>query len=245
MPAENAAVIPLWPESRLDSIQRALARREELRANTLDMQALMADARAIRLKVLPNLSLTAQLQRNSINELNGTFNDNNLDKRTQLTGYTTFLGLTFDWKLLDGGIRNAEANATDAKARQTLAQEQLLRLRITKDVADAYATFVASKIQVDAARADVDASRRSLGSAIRNYEAGRTNDEGTTVVQALTKLQTALNIYRTLVADQNTSIYQLYRGTATWPSDAESLVRAQYQQWLAPPTAQPLPATKP
>jgi outer membrane protein TolC len=232
MPAEPAVVIPIWPESRVDSIQQALAEREELRANALEMQALLSDARAIRLKVLPTLALTAQLQRNALNEQGGAFNDNQFQSQTESIGYNTFLGLTFDWKLFDGGIRNAEANASDAKARQTLAQAELIRLRIGREVGDAYATFVASKIQVDAARADVDASSRSLESAIQTYEAGRHTDEGTTVVQALTKLQGALNAYRTLVGDQNTSVYQLYRGTSTWPKGTESLVEAQYQRWL-------------
>jgi outer membrane protein TolC len=251
MPAEPAVVIPIWPESRVDSIQQALAEREELRANALEMQALLSDARAIRLKVLPTLALTAQLQRNALNEQGGAFNDNQFQSQTESIGYNTFLGLTFDWKLFDGGIRNAEANASDAKARQTLAQAELIRLRIGKEVGDAYATFVASKIQVDAARADVDASTRSLESAIRTYEAGRHTDEGTTVVQALTKLQGALNTYRTLVGDQNTSIYQLYRGTSTWPKGTESLVEAQYQRWLpaisktAVPSSNGAPSTQP
>jgi outer membrane protein TolC len=153
--------------------------------------------------------------------------------------------VTFDWKLFDGGIRNAEANATEARARQRLAQGQQIRLSITKEVADAYSAFVASKIQVDAARTDVEASRRSLQSAIVQYESGRANDEGTSVVQALSKLQGALDTYRTLVADQNIAIYQLHRSTSTWPSDTENLVRAQYQQWLAPPATPPLPAVKP
>ncbi|MFM7464258.1 MAG: TolC family protein, partial [Cyanobium sp.] len=100
-------------------------------------------------------------------------------------------------------------------------------------------------IQVDAARTDVEASRRSLQSAIVKYESGRANDEGTSVVQALSKLQGALDTYRTLVADQNIAIYQLHRYTSAWPSDTENLVRAQYQQWLALPATPSLPADKP
>ena len=245
LPSEMAGVIPIWPLSRGDSIQQALAQREELRANALDIRALMSDARAIRRKVLPALALSGQVQRNNLTQQGGSFTDNLPGSLTRTTGYTTFLGLTFDWKVFDGGIRNAEANAIDAKTRQAQAQGDLNRLTVTREVTDAYAGFVASKILVDAARADVDASRRSLQAAISSYERGLHNDEGTTVVQAILKLQTALNTYRNLLAGQNTSIYQLYRSTATWPSETESLVRAQYQRWLAPPVAQPLPALKP
>jgi outer membrane protein TolC len=241
LPLEKPDLIPIWPLSRLNSIEAALLRREELRANALDVEALMSDARAIRLRVLPTLALSGQIQRNNVSEQGGTFNDNQLDNLKSISGYTTFVGLTFDWKLFDGGIRNADADATDAKSRQTLAQGQQTRLNITREVADAYAAFVASKIQVGAARADVNASRRSLQSALTDYAAGRHDDAGTTVVQALSKLQSALDTYRNLVADQNISIYQLYRTTSTWPEQTEALVEAQYQRWLAPtpPTATP------
>lgn len=246
LPSEKLDVIPIWPLSRGESIQQALERREELRANALEVKALMSESRAIRLKVFPDLSLSGQVQRNNLTQQGGAFTDNLPGSLTRTTGYSTFVGLTFDWKVLDGGIRQANANASDAKARQTESQGELLRLTITKEVADAYAGFVASKILVDAARADVDASRRSLQAAINSYEAGLHNDEGTTVVQAMLKLQSALNTYRNLVAGQNTSIYQLYRSTATWPSTTETLVKAQYQQWLAPSAAAPpLPTVKP
>lgn len=237
LPSEKPGVIPIWPHSRGESIQQALERREELRANALEVKALMSDSRAIRLKVLPDLSLSGQLQRNNLTQQGGSFTDNLPGSLTRTTGYTTFVGLTFDWKVLDGGIRQAKANASDAKARQTESQGALLRLTITREVTDAYAGFVASKILVDAARADVEASRRSLQAAISTYEAGLHNDEGTTVVQSMLKLQSALNTYRNLVAGQNTSIYQLYRSTATWPSATETLVRSQYRQWLAPAAA--------
>lgn len=246
LPSEKPGVIPSWPLSRAESIQLALERREELRANALEVKALMSDSRAIRLKVLPDLSLSGQVQRNNLTLQGGSFTDNLPGSLTRTTGYATFVGLTFDWKVLDGGIRQAKANASDAKARQTESQGALLGLTITKEVADAYAGFVASKILVDAARADVEASRRSLQAAITNYEAGLHNDEGTTVVQAMLKLQSALNTYRNLVAGQNISIHQLHRSTATWPSTTETLVRAQYQQWLAPAAAAPpRPTAKP
>jgi outer membrane protein TolC len=192
----------------------------------------MSDARAIRLRVLPALALSGQVQRNNWNQLTGSFNDNQLDERTRNTGTTTFVGLTFDWKLFDGGIRDADVNVAEAQARQTMAQGQLTQLRISKEVADAYAAFVASKIQVDAARADVDASRRSLQGAISRYASGAGDDAATTVVQALTKLQSALDTYRSLVSDQNVAIYQLYHFTSSWPGPTEALVRAQYRRWL-------------
>lgn len=244
LPSEPPAVIPIWQQTRLVSIEQALLRREELRANALEAEALMSDARAIRLRALPSLALSGQIQRLNFNLDGGSFNDDLPGTLTRSSGYTTFAGLTFDWKPFDGGIRNAEANATDARARQTVAQGEWDRLKITREVTDAYAAFVASKIQVDAARADVDASRRSLQSALADYAAGRHDDAGTTVVQALTKLQTALGTYRNLVADQNNSVYKLYRLTSTWPPESEPVVRAQYLRWLAPP-APPNPLSSP
>ncbi len=244
LPSEPPAVIPIWQQTRLVSIEQALLRREELRANALDVQALISDARAIRLRALPSLALSGQVQRQNFNLDGGSFNDDGPGTLTRSSGYTTFAGLTFDWKVFDGGIRNAEANATDAKARQTVAQGDLDRLQITREVTDAYASFVASRIQVDAARADVDASRRSFQSALADYAAGRHDDAGTTVVQSISKLQSALATYRNLVADQNNSVYKLYRLTSTWPPDTEPLLKAQYLRWLAPSAPANAPAAE-
>lgn len=244
LPSAKPDLLPLWPLSRADSLQRALKEREELQANALDVKALMSDARAIRLKMLPALALSGQVQRVSSNQQFGDFSDNLPGTLTRTSGYRSFVGLTFGWKVFDGGIREAEANATNALAEQSIAQGQQTRLNISTEVEDAYATFVASKILVDAARADVNASRRSLKSALEDYAAGRHDDAGTTVVQALSKLQSALDNYRKLVADQNSSIHQLYRYTASWPTQTEDLVKAQYQRWLpgyAPPPPRALP----
>lgn len=243
LPSEKPDLIPIWPLSRADSIRLALQQREELRANAWEFKALMSDARALRLKVLPALALSGQTQRISRNQVGDSFSNNGPGTLTRTSGYNTFVGLTFDWKVFDGGIRNAEANATEAKAQQTLEEDKLQRLDITQEVGDAYAQFVASKILVDAARADVSASRLSLKSALEDYAAGRHDDAGTTVVQALSKLQGALSNYRKLVADQNTSIYKLYRTTSTWPTPTEALVKAQYERWLPTSPAPALPGT--
>jgi outer membrane protein TolC len=122
-----------------------------------------------------------------------------------------------------------------------MEQGQLSRLTITRQVEDAYASFLASKILVDAARSDVAASRKSLQAALDEYNIGR-GDAGTTVVQALSKLQSALDSYRTLVTEQNLAIYQLNRYSATWPAQTKTLVDSQYQRWLPTALASPTPA---
>jgi outer membrane protein TolC len=236
LPSEQPAVVPAWSLSRADSIQRALRQREELQTNAWDVDALLSNARAIRLRALPAVALSSQVKRVVGNQAEGSLTGAVSGKLSRTSGFDTFFGLTFDWKVFDGGIRSAEANAVQARAQQTTAQGNLTRLSITRQVTDAYATYVASRILVDAARSDVNASRLSLQSALTDYEAGRHTDAGTSVVQALSKMQNALDTYRNLVAEQNISIYQLYRYTASWPQRTETLVNSQYGRWL-PPTA--------
>lgn len=243
LPSELPAVVPAWPLSRTDSIQRALERREELKANAWDGDALLSTARAIRLRALPAVALSTQVKRVVGNQQEGSLTGEVSSKISRTSGFDTFYGLTFDWKLFDGGIRSAEANAVQARAQQTLAQGNLSRLAITRQVADAYAAYVASRILVDAARSDVEASRLSLKSALDEYESGRQKDGGTTVVQALSKLQTALDTYRNLLADQNISVFQLQRFTASWPERTEAMLQSRYGRWLPSPTsAPPVPA---
>ena len=241
LPSSSPELVSPWPLSRAESIDLALAQREELQANAWDVKALMSAAQAIRNKALPSVSLASQLKRISANQQTGNLNGNVSGQLSRSSGYESFFGFTFDWKVFDGGIRSAESNAIRAKAEQSMEQGQLSRLTITRQVADAYATFVASKILVDAARGDVGASRKSLQAALDEYNRGR-GDAGTTVVQALSKLQSALDSYRTLVTEQNLAIYQLNRYSATWPGQTQTLVDSQYQRWLPTALANPTPA---
>jgi outer membrane protein TolC len=232
LPSELPAELPAWSWSREDSIQRALRQREELRANAWDVDALQSTARAIRLRALPAVALSTQVKRVVGTQQEGSLSGEVSGKISRTSGYDTFYGLTFDWKLFDGGIRSAEANAVQARAQQSIAQGNLSRLSIARQVTDAYAAYVASRILVDAARSDVNASRLSLQAALADYGSGRQSDAATTVVQALSKLQSALDNYRNLLADQNISIYQLQRFTASWPERTEAMVKERYERWL-------------
>jgi len=234
MPSSSPEVVAPWPLSRDQSIALALAQREELQANAWDVKALMNDAQAIRNRALPSIALASQLKRISSNQETGNLNGSVSGKLSRSSGYESFFGLTFDWKIFDGGIRSAESNAIQFKAEVSKEQGQLSRLSITRQIEDSYASFVASKILVDAASTDVNASRKSLQAALDEYNNGH-GDAGTTVVQALSKLQSALESYRTLVTEQNLSIYQLNRYSSTWPAQTKTLVESQYQRWL--PTA--------
>lgn len=240
LPSTAPELVSPWPLSRSQSIELALAQREELQANAWDVKALMSAAQAIRNKALPSVALASQLKRIAANQQTGNLNGNVSGQLSRNSGYESFFGFTFDWKIFDGGIRSAESNAIQAKAEQSMEQGKLSRLTITKQIEDAYASFVASKILVDAARSDVSASRKSLQAALDEYNIGR-GDAGTTVVQALSKLQSALESYRTLVTEQNLAIYQLSRYSATWPAQTQTLVDSQYQRWL--PTSLDSPST--
>jgi outer membrane protein TolC len=244
LPDAKSKEIGAWPLSRTDSIQQALARREELQANAWEVKALNDSATAIRLKVVPALALSAQVKRISANQQAGSLNGDMNGTLQRTAGFDSFLGLTFDWKIFDGGIRHAEANAVNARAQQSAEQGINTRLTIGRQVADSYATFVASKILVDAARADVKASRLSLAGALADYRAGLHNDAGTTVVQALSKLKSALDTYRTLLSDQNLAVHQLNRFTATWPGNTEQQLRQRFERWLPPAGQVPRPRTR-
>ena len=113
LPSEKPELLPAWTLSRMDSIQRALLRREELQANAWDVKALQSDARAIRLRALPALALSSQIKRVGGNVIAGTLTGGQSGTLTRSSGFESFVGLTFDWKVFDGGIRDAEANAKE------------------------------------------------------------------------------------------------------------------------------------
>jgi outer membrane protein TolC len=67
LPSSSPELVSPWPLSRDQSIELALAQREELQANAWDVKALIGAAQAIRNKALSSLSLASELQRISAN----------------------------------------------------------------------------------------------------------------------------------------------------------------------------------
>ena len=125
--------------------------------------------------------------------------------------------------------------AADALA---LAQADLDRLSVTRQVQDNHAALLASVIVVDVARQQLQVADDSLQAAARDFRSGRS--DATRVVQAISAFRDSAESYRGSVRQHNTAIAGLYRQSALWPEGTWSMLTTSFPQQATP--LRPIPA---
>jgi outer membrane protein TolC len=107
-------------------------------------------------------------------------------------GSDSFLkaGLVLSLPLSDGGMRRAEAAEADAQAKAAEAQKEAAMQRIEREIAEAWAEWVAAPHVMAAAEAEVQAAEEGYRVSKIRYEAGKSIQAE--VSQALADLVAAL-----------------------------------------------------
>lgn len=239
MPADRLELQGRWDTPLQASIDEALRLREEIQVSVSRAGAEGWSARARRRRYLPTLSLAGQLNGQSQTLTNssliGPFQPTtNLNQQIEAQ-----FGLGFDWTLFDGGILAAEADGLRSRSRQALAQADLARLSITRQVQDNHAALLNSQIVVNAAADQVSVASRSLQAASDAYR--RRTGDATRVVQASSALRDAYASFRGAVARHNIAIAALHRHSARWPAGVQPLLLQAFPRLVALPGARPAP----
>ncbi len=239
MPAEPLSLQGRWQLSLPETIRQALALREEIQASLARAGGESWSARARQRSTLPILSLTGQLSGSTENVSSGSL-IGAFEATTSLNREVeSQFGLGFDWTVFDGGIKRAEAAALRSRSRASLAQADLDRLSITRQVRDSHAAMITSLILVDTAADQLAEAQRSLAAADCDYRSGRS--DATRVVQTTSALRDAAESYCGAVRRHNTAIAALYRHSARWPEGTLPLLSDSYP----PLPAGPLPPSPP
>ncbi|MHB0971775.1 MAG: TolC family protein [Thermoanaerobaculia bacterium] len=151
MPANLLEVAQtLAPETSIDD---AIARRPDLQASRLEVDALRAFAREPLLRFIPSLNYTGQYRRTNEGGLSGRESDWNL-------------GLALSWTLFDGG----DAFAENAERKALVRAAELDQQRIER----------AAGVEIRSAAVDLRSEQASIRQAVVATEAARKNAAETT-----------------------------------------------------------------
>jgi outer membrane protein TolC len=239
MPSEPLTLQGRWELPLQATIEQALRLREEIQASVASAGGDAWSARARQRGYLPSLSLAGQLSGTTTNTAGGSLIGAFQATSSLSRQIESQLGIGFDWTIFDGGILSAEAAALRSRSRQALAQADLDRLSVTRQVQDNHAALLSSLIVVDVAGEQLAVARSSLAAAGRDFRSGRS--DATRVVQALNAVRDAATSYRGALRKHNTAIAGLQRHSAVWPEGTWSLLTAAFPEQALPLRPQPAP----
>ena len=236
IPSEQAAPQNPWPLPLQDTVTRAVKQREEILANLAAAEAAdWAGVTALR-SYLPVFSLLAT------GNLNGWKGYQNVpvpadpgNSYSRNRTWSAAVGVGFTWSIFDGGIQAANAQAARAQARQQRAQSATTELQVIQQVRSSYG-------QMQTARVAVNSSREAYRSAQLAQEASRARFEVgvgdiTSVVQSIQQLSQAARQQAQAVLSYNNAVSQLYRYSATWPTETEQALEQRIETMRTNPQA--------
>ncbi len=238
MPSEPLELQGRWELPLQATIEQALRLREEIQASLASAGGDAWSARARQRGYLPSLSLAGQLSGTTANTAGGSLIGSFQATSTLSRQIESQLGIGFDWTIFDGGILSSEAEVLRSRSRQALAQADLDRLSVTRQVQDNHAALLSSLIVVDVTGEQLAVARASLAAASRDLRSG--GGDATRVVQAINANREAATSYRGAVRKHNTAIAALHRHSAIWPEGTWSLLTASFPDQALP--LRPLPA---
>lgn len=215
MPSDPLTVRGQWPTPLQTTIEQALQLREEIQASLALAGSDRWTARARERQRLPILSLEGEVS--GSNQASSTASLVGPGRGQRLYGQEieTQVGLGVNWIIFDGGILAAEAAALRSQARRNLAQADLDRLTITRQVQNSHAALINSLVLLEAAEDERRVARQALAAASRDYRNG--NGDATRVVQASRALRDATESAVGAIRKHNRAIAALMRYAARWP----------------------------
>lgn len=227
LPEDNLSAISDWPLSREQTLQQALALREEIQASLAQAASANWVATALFNRYWPRFSLGGQgayLSRYQVSGAAGSSERRALDQFS----WDWALGVGFSWSIFDGGINAAQAESDQAKARQFEQQAAIQRLQVAREVETAYATYVASQLALISTQEQAASARKAANAIQERYKIGFS--DMTTVVQMLNQAITAANAFARAKREYNDAVVRLYRYSSEWPEGILPLLKERANQ---------------
>lgn len=219
LPAEPLNRVGSWSEPLPATIAQALRLREEIQASLAAAASASWSASSLFNTYWPKFSLGAS----------GTFaNDNatsGLPGISVTTSNTSFnwnggIGVGFSWKLFDGGINAAQAQASISQAVQLQNNAASQRLNVTREVEQAYSAYLTSQMGLQSTSAQATAARQAVIAVQERFNVGV--DTMTSVVQTLSQAINAASAYTSALRTYNDAVARLYRSSARWPEGTQA-----------------------
>ena len=221
LPADQLRSVGSWSEPLPATIAQALRLREEIQASLAAAASASWRASSLFNSYWPQFTLGASggfANENATGRYPGlTANNNNT------LNWNGGVGLSFSWQLFDGGISaaNAQSSLSQATQLQNLAASQ--RLTVTREVEQAYSSYLTSQLALQSTSAQVTAARLAVIAIQERFNVGV--ESMTSVVQTLTQAINAANAYATTLRTYNTAVARLYRYSARWPEGTQATLQ--------------------
>lgn len=213
-PSEELSPLGQWDQPLQATINQALALREEIQASLAASASANWQATALFNKYWPQFSLGGSGAYLGIHPTWGP--------QPYRRSWDAAVGIGFSWKVFDGGISAAQAEAQRAAALRAQDQVEELRLRVSREVEQSYANYRASFLALASTQAQSQSARRAASAVQERFAVGVA--DMTDVVQALSQAINAANNYATAIRSYNSAVADLYRSSAQWPEGTEPLL---------------------
>jgi outer membrane protein TolC len=209
--SETLSPLGQWDEPLQATIDQALILREEIQASLAAAASANWRATVLFNQYWPQFSL----------EVGGGYVGTE-GKRTNTNNWDASIGISFSWKIFDGGISAAEAEAQRVAALQANDQAAERRLNISREVEQSYANYLTSLLAMQSSQAQSLSARKAATAVQERFAVGVTDMSD--VVQTLNQAIGAANAYSEAILSYNTAVASLYRNSARWPAGTEALL---------------------
>lgn len=200
---------------------------------TLGLDASLSQALALREEIQQRLALASRDRWAATRAINGylpvfglvgvsayTSSQDKLDSQppSSSSNWSNTLGLNFRWTVFDGGQLAADHAAFSAQAAQQQSNAESQRLQVSREVMNAYASFITARLAVENTSRDYDLARRSLLESAAEFAR---DANVTSLIQSFNLYGSAADKDVGAIAQYNTAVYTLYRSSAQWPPGVE------------------------
>lgn len=240
-PSEPAALRGEWSMSLQQTINKAKSQREEILASLAAAESARWSGVAAIRSYLPVFQLVAT---GSLVANNGTQKSSSAgissETGTNIRNGNASIGVGFTWSIFDGGIQAANAQASKAQSRQQGAQAASTELQAMQEVRSSYAQLFTARIALSSAQQAYSSAGLAQQASAARFKVGV--GDITSVVQTIQQLSQAAQQVSEATLSYNTALAQLYRYSATWPTQSQAEVRQRLQQLRLGPAASAAPA---
>lgn len=214
LPAEPLQTYGEWTLPLAQSLEQALALREEIQSSLAKASSARWRASALTNSYLPQFSLNASgLTSDTITNTSVSAGRFRLED-SLLYGV---VGIGFRWNLFDGGIAAAEASSSRALSQFYADQASLERLQVVQEVEQSHAGYETSRLALQSTQSQMNSASKALVAVQERFNVGYADI--TTVVQTLTQSIAAANAFSSAKRLYNIAVARLYRSSAQWPGN--------------------------
>ncbi len=210
--SDPSLVLGVWSPSLQESIVAAYAFREELDQALLDISIANSNANAQLAQSQPFLSIVNSLSAGRSNGYTSQSQSLNQDLSGQYSwSVNNSIGLTFDWRLFDGGAARARYRQEKQRAQENVFRFADRRDSIRRDVEESFYELEKNNRNITTTAQEVLSARESLRLARLRFQAGVTTQRE--VVDTQRDLTQAEVRYSSAISDYNKRLVELQRRT--------------------------------